>query len=344
MRRSIFAITLFITSIFYFSLLAKTPNIGLENAFYQEQNYCTKYLSTIEIDTLPTVKAVYDTLGRFNWYNEMYNGIYWYGQGKGYFGQDVEFVRIDFYDSIGLKINEFDIQANNPFGKKDVSGNNTIFFKEEFVKMKTDTVIYEKSQIKYIFKEQLSSTGELPVVGYHRVKVNGDQNGEYLNWTFSAVCLNEVGEIVHTLSDLDIDPVSFSMSNDKKFLAITFGGLRGENLEKMRNSGFRLYNLETRKIVFEILCDDYHTTGGTAWNDEYECFVVSVEENELGAPFEDDYTYYIIYPEAGVVYSKIFYPEQKAKIIGADRSGFIILNNGNKDKLLYEQDFDVIRF
>jgi hypothetical protein len=287
-------------------------------------------------------RAYSDPWGRES-YNKMWKGVYAYS--KSYSGEpwDLVISRIDFHDTLGGKINDFDVVGNNPYNKRTVPNLEDENYQEHVYRSfipKTfteDQPEYEPSS--YYTYTQMPSSQSMPVIGYHLL---GAVEGGVTDWKFTAICFDEQGNILRKFENLDIDPYGFCVSENKKFFAVAYGGLRGEELTRLRNNGFRIYEIETGNLVYEMEVDGKHTISGPVADNSYE----NVPFGSLGSRGNDfadiDNKKYLVIKidfNNRIIYRRKFLPEEKSKIVGVDAEGFFMRDPITKKrwKLLLEE-------
>ena len=284
-------------------------------------------------------------------YLKIREGVYVYSKSYSGRSYEDELSRLDFFNEKGEKISEFDIRKNNPYNKEAipnlVAENYQAYVYNSFVSKSESEGKTEYSPKQYMTFSQRpdAEQGHLPVIGYHLL--GSSHEGFISDWKFTAVCLDEKGNILRKFEDLDIDPYEFCVSENKKFFCVAYGGLRGENLTRLRNNGFRIYEIETGELVYEVNEDSKHGIFGPSpdnlsVNHFYGSFSITGNDfsNDRSMIFNKiDFNLRLIYRK------KVSYKDGKL-IKGADKEGFIMNDpkTGKKWKLYYEKDFTIEKF
>ncbi len=277
-------------------------------------------------------------------YKKIYPGIYVYEKSYSKRDWDLELTRLDFFDTTGQKINSFDIRKNNPYTKETIPtlerGNYNSYIYDSFVPLDTITGKAKYKAEKHFTRSQIPASEGLPVVGYHLLAMSN----AIVDWKFTAICLDEKGNILRTFKDLNIDPYAFCMSENKKFFCVGFGGLRGENLTRLRNNGLRIYEIQTGKLVYELKVDERHTIAGPGCDYRYNHGRFSTRGNDFSKDLNR--TIYTIDFDNREIYTRLFPYEEQRYIRDADKKGYIMLNKktGKRWRLSYDKDFTLEKF
>ncbi|MFQ6610745.1 MAG: hypothetical protein ACE5D7_08100 [Fidelibacterota bacterium] len=295
-------------------------------------------------------KEYHDARGR-EAYIKMWKGVYAYldnFSGKDY---DLVVARIDFFDTLGTRINEFDVLKNNPYNKERIAnleGDNYQAYVYRAFMPKSLTSGKSEYEPRHFYSYiQMPSSHSMPVIGYHLL---GAIDGGVTDWKFTAICLDEKGNVLRKFEDLDIDPYEFCLSENKKFFCVAYGGLRGENLTRLRNNGFRIYEVETGKMVYEMEVDEKHTISGPAADDSHENIPfgsVGIRGNDFADKDDRSKIYIRIDFNNRVLYKrKLSQQEREALKGGYDKDGFVMEDPLTKRrwKLLYREDFEIEKF
>lgn len=200
-------------------------------------------------------------------YRRMWEGVYFYKEVKSDTDNTLVEFRLDFFDTLGQKIKEYDVMGNNPYNKKTVPN----LVDENYQASTYRTFIpksytQDKSEYQptvYYTRIEMPASETMPVVGYHLLGGMEEKGASgIVDWRFTAVCFDEKGNIIRKFKDLDIDASTYCVSEDKKFFMVGYGGLRGENLTRLRNNGIRIYEIESGELVYEKEVDRKHDIGG----------------------------------------------------------------------------------
>lgn len=290
-------------------------------------------------------KEYHDAWGREGYY-KIRKGVYVYLKSHSGREYDSELTRFDFFDIEGKIIKSYDVRASNPYNKESiptlVRDNYESYIYDSYIPKEKTRGKPEYAR-KHFTRSQMPSTlaDKHAVVGYHLLET---RNGFVVDWKFTAVCMDEKGEVLRIFKDLDIDPYEFCLSEDKKFFCVSYGGLRGENLTRLRNNGFRIYEIETGLIVYELNVDEKHTIAGPRPSSRYNTIVLSI----LGNDFSDDRDrdYLKISCSKREIYRRLFPYKLRNSIYNPQKDGVIIRNHitGEKAKLYYIKDFKISKF
>lgn len=311
------------------------------------ENIPNAWLKPLELPADSTYPRSYsDPWGRES-YNKIWKGVYAYS--KSYSGEpwDLVISRIDFHDTLGRKINDFDVVGNNPYNKRTVPNLEDENYQEHVYRSfipKTfteDQPEYEPSS--YYTYTQMPSSQSMPVVGYHLL---GGIEGGVTDWMFTAICFDERGNILRKFENLDIDPYAFCVSENKKFFAVAYGGLRGEELTRLRNNGFRIYEIETGKLVYEMEVDGKHTIAAGC-DCSYEHRIhggFSIRGNDFSD--SDEFEIVKIDFEDRRLFKRNLSIQERSSLIGGDKEGLIFRDPETKKrwKLLYQDNFEIEKF
>lgn len=305
------------------------------------------WLRPLEVPSDSVYPREYTDGNGFQSYRKMWKGVYVFSNNYSGAPWDEQISRIDFFDSLGRKLSHFDVRDHNPYLEEAVSElEEDKYQKFMFDRFIPKTVTVDKKEYEptfhYIYT-QIPSSHSIPVVGFHRL---GAIKWAVTDWTFSAICLDEQGNILRMFTDLDIDPYEFCVSENKKFFCVAYGGLRGESLTQLRNSGFRIYEIETGDMVYEIEAGNKNDISAGC-----DC---SFEERVFGGfniggnDFSDDRsgTYFMIDFDNRAIYKRMFSYDERKFIVGGDREGFHMEDpvTRRRWKLLFTEEFDVEKF
>ena len=283
-------------------------------------------------------------------YRKIRKGIYVYE--KSYSGKnwDLELSKLDFFDERGEKINEFDIRKNNPYNKESipdlVKGNYQGYIYNSFTPLDSLTRKADQAPSEYYsFSQMPSGQGDhLPVLGYHLLTMN---NGTIVDWKFTAICLDKKGQVLRIFKNLNMDPYEFCLSEDKQFLCIAYGELRGENLTRLRNNGFRIYEIKTGQLVYEFNADDKHAISGPGPDNTEKGFdtgIISITGND----FSNDKTreLWFIHFADRIIYKRKFTYRESGGILERDFEGLKMLDIKTKRrwKYYFKEDFSIENF
>lgn len=284
-------------------------------------------------------------------YRKMWKGVYVYSKSYSRKEWDDVISRIDFFDTLGRKINEFDVLGHNPYNKQTVPGledeNYQEYVYRTFIPKSYTQGSPEYKPTSHYTYIQIPSSPSMPVVGYHLL---GGIEGGVTDWKFTAICLDERGNILRKFENLDIDPYEFCVSENKKFFAVAYGGLRGEELTRLQNNGFRIYEIETGKLVYEMEVDKKHTISRPVADDSYENIPfasVGIKGNDFADKGDKSKIYIRIDFNNRVLYKRILsQQEREALKDGYDKEGFVMKDRITKKrwKLLYREDFETEKF
>ncbi len=299
-------------------------------------------VSSVKVDTIYP-KEFQDGYGLES-YKKLHKGIYVYEKSDSDIHYSSVLRRLDFFDENGELIKEFDIRKNNPYTKKNMNINNsnyTAYVYDSFSKIPSKGEKKHKGEVYYnsITQRTAHTEDHIPVISYQLIKM--DDTG-VVGWECTNFCFDEKGNILRKFENLNIDPREFCISENKKFFCISYGGLRGENLTKLRNSGIRIYEIESGKLVYQLDLDDKHRISGPAPdNESLKNFygVFGVKGNEYSS--DRSKIYNMIDFELRMIYSKKISREERRKIKGSDKEGFIMKDGS---RLNYEKDFSIERF
>lgn len=113
-------------------------------------------------------------------------------------------------------------------------------------------------------------------------------------------------------------------------------------MTKLRNSGIRIYEIESGKLVYQFDADDRHRVSGPAPDNQilkHYYGVFGIKGNDFSR--DRSKIYNMMDFEQRIIYSKKISREERREIKGADKEGFI-MNDGSR--LDYENDFLRERF
>lgn len=284
-------------------------------------------------------------------YRKMWKGVYAYSKSYSGVAWDDVISRIDFFDTLGRKINEFDVLAHNPYNKRTVPDledeNYQEYVYRTFIPKSWSEGKPGYRPTSHYTYTQIPSSHSMPVIGYHLL---GGIEGGVIDWKFTAICLDEKGNILRRFENLDIDPYEFCVSENKEFFCVAYGGLRGEELTRLRNNGFRIYEIETGKLVYEMEVDGKHRIAGPAADDSYENIPfgsVGIQGNDFADRDDRSKIYIRIDFNNRILYKrKLSQQEREALKGGYDKEGFIMEDPVTKKrwKLLYQKDFETEKF
>ena len=279
-------------------------------------------------------------------YVKLRKGVYAYRERTPGSDSGLSVVRIDFFDDANKLIGQFNTVENNPYNKHTVplleDENYQGYVYRDFVPKEMTVGNSEYKPTSYYTYIQLSGKRSMPVVGYHLLA--GLDGRGVVDWKFTAICLDEKGNVLRKFEDLDIDPYTFCLSENKKFFCVAYGGLRGENLTRLRNNGFRIYEIDSGQLVYEMEMDREHTIYGPVVSSITGFVTASSTGNDFSNDLDD--TFYIIDSERRRIFIKTLSYEEQKMIRGADEKGFIMKDpkTGREWKWLYEEDFAVEKF
>ena len=281
-------------------------------------------------------------------YLKIREGVYAYSKSYSGIPYQDELSRLDFFDKTGKKINEFDVRKNNPYTNEAipnlVAENYQAYVYNSFIP-KSETggkVEYAPKQYMTFSQRPSAEQDHIPVIGYHLL--GSSHEGYISDWKFTAICLDEKGNILRKFENLDIDPYEFCISENKKFFCVAYGGLRGENLTRLRNNGFRIYDIETGELVYEISVDERHSILGPGIYSKIDFGVISISGNDFSDDIGVDEI--IINYKKREIYKRRFKYEETKYMFGTDENGFNMYDrdNNRRWKLDYDKDFITEKF
>lgn len=283
-----------------------------------------------------------------NFYKKVMKGVYVFADSPDDDPGNAELLRLDFFDEKGNKINEFDIKAHNPYTKDRIPtikrDNYGGYVYRSYIALSESEKHGLKATEHYTYSQMPSSEGN-PVIGYH---VLGSVEGKgVVDWKFTAACMDEKGNVLREFKDLDIDAREFCMSENKEFFCVSYGGLRGENLTRLINDGFRIYEIETGEIVYEVNVDNRHTISGPYPDNSLSNFPyggIGIKGNDFSNDRSKEYINFDF--NSRKIYRKKLSYETMKSISGADKEGFLMKDKktGKKWKLYYDKDFRLEKF
>lgn len=304
---------------------------GSENV---ERTEIDQLQQTREADLYPEERK--DPAGKEPIYRRIRMGIYVYESGI----EDIDWTyvprRIDFFDSVGTQLSSFDIEKNNPYTRNQVPTledenyqwiDASIAYLDRTKKghNSVDTVaVHHRAYI------QLSHRSSLPVVGYHLIGLN--RSYQAVSWHFSAVCLDEKGNVIARLENLPIDPVDFALSEDERYFCVTYGGLRGEELTRLNKSGMQLYSLLDNRLVYSDTADELHRFAGPSIYPRINFVGFSLIGNDFNR--SDEAHLIFVDSATGELFTRQFSKEERIGLREITETGILIQDKKERRKNL----------
>lgn len=331
--------------------ISQNSNAKSKNELYKNEKslILEKQSKTEEIELIDSIypEEYIDTKG-MEFYRKVMKGIYVYSKSYSGVAYNDEITRLDFFNEQGNKINEYNALTNNPYNKQSIPtlirGNYEAYVYDSYVDKSDTEGKIEFLPTEYYTFTRISSSEGLPIVGYNLL---GLKDNQVVDWKFTAVCFDEKGSILKVFKDLDIDANNFCVSENKKFFCVTYGGLKGEDLTQLRKSGFRIYDIVTGELVYELNVDGNHYIVGPGSDNKGKGFdtgIISISGNDFSK--EEIRKIIFINFNHRILYSRLFKYDEQENILDRDFEGLKMYDavNHRRWKLYFDKDFIASKF
>lgn len=204
--------------------------------------------------------------GRFG-ETDLINHVFLYKNNPDSNNNNPVLERIDFFELENRYLGSFDVRANNPYPPEKFQP----FLSESYTDCESSVVDrrqypdYDWRQEVYQYASMVMVGGYTPcgtqTVAYYLQAISEDLTLLGVLATF--VLLDSTGKEVARFED--IEDVFFGqgiLTCDHKYFCLRYGGEYATNGGRMYNDRFRIYDVESKKIIYELeLPEKYHLTG-----------------------------------------------------------------------------------
>lgn len=169
------------------------------------------------------------------------------------------------------------------------------------------------------------------------ILMSQNQDEDIIGMRSTIIVFDSLGNILRVFRQLDTAPIVVSVTEDGKYLGMTYGEMLDESGSFLANPGFRVYDISTGEKVFEI--------EGIPHEGEFS-FPCLIGNNKIVVSY-NFYPNGIIHSKHyifsnGKVYTKL-YNRKSDIILNIKDDGFEIESEGKIRKDLFERDFDVLK-